>query len=331
MEKEILDNALAKLNELDALKCKILAVEVTNGVKRLDAQIQLQDASHKWNFNVEVKTKIVPTQIAHIRNHLETHGPYLLIADYITTQAKQILRSERIPYLDTAGNMFIQADGLYVFVDTGKTNRDKIPIGNRAFYKAGLKVVYQFLINPDYLNQPYRSIADQAQVTIDTVSRVIKGLLKEKYILRTNAEVYQYVDRKKLFSDWVTAFNKNLRPKLPQNNYRFLDKENAWKEYKLPPDTYWGGAVAAEIVTDHLIADKGIIYTGLPFPEVMKQLRLLPDEHGKIMLIEKFWQIPLPEKIVDHVLIYADLINDFNPRYLETANLIYQDYVEDRL
>ena len=64
----------------------------------------------------------------------------------------------------------------------------------------------------------------------------------------------------------------------------------------------------------------------------MRELKLIPDAEGEVTLIEKFWKDDKKEKkIVHHMLIYADLIEDPDPRYLETANKIYKHYVENNL
>ena len=265
MEKDILYKAIQKVNDLGVFECNILGVNISQGKREIDAQVMLRNDNQKWNYNVEIKTKIVPAQITTLMSKIEGLQPYLIVSEYITTKAKKILRNHNISYIDTAGNIFLRGENLYVLIETNKTNRNKLTVGNRAFSKAGLKVVYQFLINPDYINKPYRFIGNYAKVTIDTVRIVLQGLLKGKYIIQVNEKEYQFLNRSKLFQEWVTAFNKTLRPKLKQTRYAPLNKKMNWKKIKLSDQAYWGGAVAAEIVTDDLIADKIIVYTDLPF------------------------------------------------------------------
>lgn len=330
MKEQILHDAIEEFNQIGGIQCKVLNTEIPFGDKRIDAQLLFTNNKQQWTCYAEIKHKIVPAQIPAIQNQMKELGPYIVVADYITNPAKEILKENNVGYIDTIRNAYVNFDGLYVYVETNKTNRQKITVGNRAFNKAGIKVVYQFLIHPKYLNKPYRFIAKQAKVTIDTVGKVIQDLLKEKYIIQVRNREYQFDDRKKLFEDWTTAFNKNLRPKLVQKTYRFLDKGFDWKKVVLPPDTCWGGAIAAEQLTDYLIADKGIIYTDKKFIELMKHLKLVPDKNGNLTLIEKFWNNE--EKQPTHpMLVYADLMNDFNPRYFETANKIYVDYVQTYL
>ena len=96
-------------------------------------------------------------------------------------------------YADTAGNIFVNFKNIFIHINTGKTNRSKVNTNTSAFTKSGLKVIYQFLIHPDYINKPYRFIGAQAMVTIATVGTVFKDLLREKYIVKSNEKEYQSV------------------------------------------------------------------------------------------------------------------------------------------
>jgi hypothetical protein len=301
-------------------------------MQRIDAQILIRKGNYQQKFNVEVKTTIVPAQIPKLKENLQGIVPYMLIAQYITTQAKEILRHEQIAYLDSAGNFYLEGEGIFILIDTQKTDRKSLTENkNKAFQKAGLKVIYQFLIHPHYLNKPYRFIADHATVTIDTVRRVIYGLLAEKYIVQSKNKIYQFTDRTRLFQEWVTAFSKELRPQLKQNKYQWLDKNQTWRSIELPNDTCWGGAIAGEHLSNYLIADKAILYTKLPFQELMKKIRLIPNTNGTVTVLEKFWKSDEDQSFVHPILVYADLIYDGDPRYIETANTIYKNYVKDKL
>lgn len=324
MDEDILYAAIEELNKLEMLKCS-----VSNTEKIVEIQALLQNKTQRWTYHIEVKTKIVPAQIPAIKKQVTDSTPLLVIAEYITAQAKKILQSNHIPYLDTAGNIFLIGEGLYIYVETPKTNRKKLKVGNRAFNKTGLKVVYELLIHPKSLNESYRYIGDAAKVSIDTVRRVIQELLREKYIVKVRPKEYQFLDRSKLFQEWVTAFNRNLRPLLKQQRYRLLNKNIDWKKLQLPDNTYWGGEIAAEIVDDYLIANKGILYTGLPFRDIMKEWKLIPDDKGELTIFEKFWNenSRSQDKTVNYMLLYADLMNEFNPRYSEAAEKIYEIYL----
>lgn len=331
MKGNLLHTAIEKQTTLNPLTYEILGTKVRAKKQEVDAKILIKYNQNAWEYNVEIKSQIVPAQVYDLKDRMKGLKPYILIANYISPQAKQMLRDNDISYMDAAGNIFFKEKQTYIHIETHKNNKSRLLTNNRAFSKTGLKVTYQFLIHPDYLNKPYRFIADQASTTIDTVGKVVRELLQEKYIIKTNNKEYQFADRTKLFQEWVTAFNRNLRPKLRHRTYRSLDKNFNWNKLVLPQQTQWGGAVAAEVKDNYLIADKSLIYTGLDFQEIAKKLKLIPDNNGKITLIEKFWKQNEAAPNVHSILIYADLLNEPNPRYIEAANKIYTTYVKPQL
>lgn len=332
MKTEILKITTEKINELRDIECQILNEGIQITEKFIDAEIRIYYGNLEEKYYAEIKKKIVPDNIPKILEQTKKVKHLIILADYITPKAKDLLRINNIPYVDTAGNMFLRNQNIYILIQTNKTNRDKLKTNTKAFNKAGLRVIYQYLIEPEYLNKPYRFIGEKANVTIATVGVVLKDLLKENYIVQANDKEYKFQNREKLFEEWVKQFNRNLRPKLKKKRYRWLNKNENWRKIKLPQETYWGGPNAAEKITEYLIADKVEIYTGLQFEEVMKAIKIIPDNKGEITITEVFWNNQNHNiELIDPILIYADLLNETNTRYLETANIIYKNYVQNKL
>lgn len=331
MEVEILNIAVEKINEIVGIECRILENGLVES-ESMNAELAIKQGGKENRYYAEIKKKVVPNNIARILEQAKKLEQLVIIADYITPKAKGLLKVNNVSYVDTAGNMFLQNKNIYVLIQTDNTNRQKIKSNTKAFNKAGLKVIYQFLINPEYINKPYRFIGAKAKVTIATVGVVLKDLLRENYIVKANEKEYKYQNREKLFEEWVREYNNKLRPKLRTRRYKWLNKDQNWRKIELPDGAFWGGSNAAEILTKYLISNKIEIYTGLSFEEVMKSLKLLPYEKGEITVTEIFWSDnKQKEKIVDPFLIYADLLNDSSARSLEAANIIFKEYVEAKL
>lgn len=329
MKQEILNIAIEKINKETDIVCHLIDSDLPKGG---NSQIELNYGGVINQFTVEVQKQILPNNITHIVELAKDVNSLFIVTEYVTKKAQELLIQHNIPFCDTAGNIFLKTKNIYINIQTGKTNRGAIQTKTKAFNKAGLKVIYQFLLNPDYLNKSYRFIGEKAKVTIATVGVVIKGLLQEKYIIQLKDKEYQFIDRKRLFEEWVKEYNRNLRPKLTQKRYRWLNKNQDWKSIKLPKETYWGDTCGAELLTEYLIADRFEIYTGISFQEVSRSLKLIPDKMGDVVIKELFWKDVLEhENIVSPILIYADLMFEANPRYLETADKIYKDYVQDQL
>lgn len=338
MEREILHKVVLEIDTLHNITCSIEKVEPISNDKIYDAIIKIKIASQEVWLKAEIKSKIVPAQIPKLLSLRSKVDDLIVIANYITPKAKEILKENQISYADTAGNMFINKGLIYIYVDGNAPQFKELESKSRAFTPAGLKVVFQFITNPEYLNHPYRFIAERATVTIRTVGKTIEGLLNENLIVKVNKNEYQYLDREKLFQRWVTEYNYSLKAKLEKRTFRWLNKNQDWSKMKLPVGTCWGGAAAAGLMTNHLIADNWKIYTELEFTDLMRELKLIPDKNGEVEIIETFWKEPknkishlCKNNIIHPILVYADLMDSTNARYLETAKKIYEDYVESKL
>nr|WP_305909600.1 hypothetical protein [Methylomarinum sp. Ch1-1]MDP4522521.1 hypothetical protein [Methylomarinum sp. Ch1-1] len=124
--------------------------------------------------------------MANIRNqfyHAEEQG--ILIAEYINPIMAERLKAMDIWFLDTAGNAYINALPVYIYIKGNKPAEEQAttPKLNRAFRATGLKVVFAFLCHPDLVNAPYRDIAQTAQVSLGAVGIVFKDLTGMGHII----------------------------------------------------------------------------------------------------------------------------------------------------
>ena len=284
-------------------------------------------------FPYVLKSRLTVANWATTVALLERAPNALLIAEHISKPLKERLKEQQLNYLDAAGNVFMtDYHGLYLYVETNKTYRASKEPPNRAFSKAGLKVVYQILTDELIVNQAYRQIGAQAQVSIDTVGKVIRELLRDQYLVRLNDKAYRLVARERLLEEWVTVFNKVLRPKLRQKKFAYRGGQLQDLMNILPRDGMLGGELAAEYLSQYLIAEHATIYTNTSFVELARQLDLIPDNEGRVTLIEKFWSPEQRKKedlSVHPILVYADLLNNPTPRNLETSKIVYDRYIHE--
>lgn len=327
MEQDIIHMALNKFEEITNLKTEVIETEKF----RIDGIIHILEP--KIHFTFEVKSNIQSSNLPKILSVLKTLENALLISEYIAKPAREQLRKANISYIDTAGNTYLKQENLFVYIETHKNNKIFKTQHHRAFSKTGLKVLYHLLIQPELLNKPYRDIAEVCKVSIDTISKVLKNLLKEKYIIQIHQKQYEFLDKEKLFQEWVTLFNKVLRPKLKQRTFKLLKEEKTFRDLELSGNGELGGAYAGELLSDYLIAETAYIYTERPFIDLMKVYKLIPDESGNIVLIEKFWHTTNNDfrKTVHPILVYADLVNQTSIRNTETAQKIYDQYIKNIL
>ncbi|OFX43869.1 MAG: hypothetical protein A2046_10445 [Bacteroidetes bacterium GWA2_30_7] len=268
------------------------------------------------------------------KNYKEQNPHIIVIAEHINPIIREKLRNLNICYLDIAGNTFIKTQEHIIFLD-GFKNANKITINrNRAFTKAGLKVLYNLLINPEIINTPYRNIAKEADVALDTINKTYTALKELGFIINLTPKTYLLANKKKLFEQWITNYENKLKPTLYIGTFRYPKNEDIknWKDFNFIDDnTCWGGEPAAGIITKYLYPEIFTIYTTLTKPELIKKYKLLPDPNGNVIIYKKFWNTNTENPNVAPLeLIYADLVNTGEGRNIETANIIYDEYLKNK-
>lgn len=332
MEKDILYYAMENFsaNSNSELELELFDGTLNNA---LDGKFRLKTLGRIVDFAFTVKEKLTLSKLLQIKEKIKLNN-LLLVSDYIPESAKNYLKDENISYLDAAGNAFITNNNyIFVYIETKKKLSLSSTKPNRAFSKSGLKVIYQMLINEELVNKPYRNIGRCANVSIDTVGKVFRGLLNKQFLIRLDKKKFKLQNKEKLLQEWTILFNRVLRPKLRQRTFKLSNTSIKEVLNDAAPNSV-GGELAAEFLTDYLIPEQGFIYTDQPFVVVARKLELRPDDNGSITIIEKFWKDDLDEntKIIVHpILVYADLLNDPKPRNLEAAKIIYDKYVRTTL
>jgi hypothetical protein len=322
-EDKILDTATKNLTDYTGLKAHWKA-----GKEPVDAILYLEDKNIK--FYVEVKRELRGHHLEALQQYAKQHQPFMVVAENIFPTLKKQLRDGGIAYLDAAGNIFYDTKNQYVWIEGNKIEKRQEKKKNRAFTKAGLRVVFQLLLNEETLNQPYREIAAMAGVALGNIKHVFDGLKELGFILRLDKNRMKLLKKRELLDRWIDGYGTALKPMLHIGNYRFLKEEDdkAWK--KLKPDeekTVWGSEAAADLITNYLVPLKLDMYTKETKTELMKKWRLIPDPTGKVQVYEKFWNNKTDQKYAPEILVYADLILTNDPRCMETAKMIYDKYL----
>ena len=300
----------------------------------IDGELNLEIENKKVSLFTMIKSEVRTLHLAKIEELANTHSPFILVAQKISTKNRETLRNRNIWYVEANGNIYLKNKELFLWIETNNPMEIKSKTTNRAFTKTGLKVVFQFLIHNELLNCTYRKIAEETNTGIGNVNNIFAGLKQDGYLLQLNKTHYKLDHKKRLLEKWILEYEKRLKPTLAMGTFRFLkeaDFDN-WKKIALKNGkTCWGGEPAGDLLTNYLRPEVLTLYTTETRSDLILNYRLVPDINGKIKVFKKFWtHEEVNHTVVPPILAYADLINEGDRRCTETAQKIYDDYLQDQ-
>lgn len=298
----------------------------------IDGELDITLNNKRILFMVEIKKDVKNHQILNILNYNKEFQNFLLVAEKLFPKVKEEFREHNINYLEGNGNVYINHNELFLYIDTNKTHKTKTYKGNRAFTKTGLKVIFHFLLNPQLINQTQRDIAKITNVALGNIPLIITGLLDTNFILKLNKNEYVINNYEELLNRWITEFEQTLRPTIFKQRFRFQNKNQDWRELQLNTEkTVWGGEPAGDILTNHLRPEKFILYTIETVKELMFNYRLLPDDEGDVWTYDLFWNTQFNKNTAPPALVYTELMIENDKRSKETANLILNEQIKPNL
>jgi len=329
-EKEIIQHAINNIQKDGAIHVEW---EELNNDSEIDGKLFLQLNQHNMELCAEIKKELRNIHLAKIEELAVTNNPFIIVAQRLFPKIKEELRKRNIAYLEANGNIFLNIDKIYLYIDGNPPIDLKSKTTNRAFTKTGLKVIYQFLIK-DCINNTYREIAELTDTGIGTINTIFNGLKEEGYLMQLTKNELEIQNKKKLLDKWVVEYEKRLKPTLALGTFRFLDIDDFynWKDIPLKKGkTLWGGEPAGDLLTNYLRPEELTLYTNEERSDLMKNYRLVPDLEGNIKVFKQFWtEKQADTKTVHPLLAYADLINKGDRRCTETAQKIYDEYLQDQ-
>lgn len=326
-EQQLLQLAIENLKQLTGL-----TVMWTDCVdNQCDGVLEMIINQQRIVLFANIKQEIRNHQLPKLLNFTLPQKPVIIIANNIFPKIKEELRQHNIAYLEANGNVFIKENGVFLWVETQKKYQPENKKVNRAFTKTGLKVVFQCLLDEQFVNKTYREIAEIANVGLGNVNYIMNGLKEMNYLIKLNHDEYKLLNRKELLDKWLVAYNEKLRPTLKIGTFRFVNIDDFinWKNIKLNTEkTCWGAEPAGDILTDYLRPEKMVLYTNESRNEIIKNYKLIPDIKGNVEVYTKFWNCPeVTMQIAPPLLVYTDLMNENDKRCRETALKIHEQYL----
>lgn len=327
-EKEILQKALEGLRKTATLNLKAQH-KILYDPRGPDATIRITWQDMEWDFAAEVKKILTRAMLGGAIQQLRRYPEKaILITTYVTPQMADLLKEMGIPFVDTVGNAYINEPPLFIFIKGNKfVDKYREKPAARAFQPTGLQLVFTLLCNPGLEDAPFREIAKTADVALGTVGWVIRDLKQLGHLIDMGKRGRRLIRKEDLLNRWVTAYPDQLRPKKILGHY-MATNHDWWENTELEAfQAYWGGEIAAAILTKHLKPQIVTIYTREPLGELLLKNRIKKDPNGDIEVLEAFWRFEYNwehRHLVHPILIYADLLATGDERNIETAEIIHE-------
>lgn len=340
-QEEILDQALTALEnetnlsvEKEIPQHQQLALPLGDDVV-VDAIVRVGLAEKSVEYRVKVKpalTNVTVGQIAHqFSRNLQQ---WLLVTRTVHPQLAKAMRQLHVQFIDTAGNAYIDAPSIFILIEGRKRQVQADEASEEGVLgRAGLRLVFALMCRRDLCNATYRDIAKAARVALGTAAGVMKNLTAQGYLVETPGGERRLIRQKELLRKWTIAYAEKFRPKNVIGKYKATRAE-LWRETDVQRlNAQWGGEVAANRLTHYLKPEVTTIYARKPINDLVLGLKLRQDRNGDIEVRERFWDFETtdPDKtVVPPLLVYADLMATGDPRNIETAKMIYDDYLQNQ-
>lgn len=295
--------------------------------------------------------------LAQLRAHTERTGePTLLVAEHLTAARADKLRAAGQAFIDLAGNAYLEAEGLLVYV-TGQqplatpdrpaarafarsTMDAKLAATGFTYTTANIKLTFAALCQPELMRVPLRELAQAAGVALGTVANWLRALEAHQMAYEIQGRRVLQLNRG-LLDEWALAYARRLRPKTLAGLYQAdLQRWQAWPLDSPAPGAAplrWGGEPGGALLTDYLRPGVLTLYGERLPPRLIVEQRLRRierpvaplQESGTLEHRKPFWgpaldaALPRPD-VVHPILVYADLMATGEGRCRETARLLYE-------
>lgn len=331
-ERDILQDAVDAFRRATGLAVETV-LPVFDDPLGPETRIRIKWGEFQREFTVEVKPRLTQPMAGMVTEKMAAYGfRQILVTRYVNPKLADRLREMDVPFMDTAGNAFVKEAPLVVFIKGVKPAPGQIrpEPATRAFRPKGLQIIFAFLCNPGLENQPFRKIAENANVALGTVNLALTDLKHKGFLLDMGKRGRKLVRKERLLKRWVEAYAEDLRPKLHLFRYAAEDRD-WWGDAEIAGHgALWGGEVAADTLTGYLKPATATIYANEPLGKLVLKQRLRKDPNGNLEVLHKFWNFDIDWKfphLAPPLLIYADLMARGDTRNIETARMVYAQHL----
>jgi hypothetical protein len=303
-----------------------------------DLRVSAQVGGKPASFRIQMKAS------ASKLDHQQEDGggskhkrlPIVLASSYLRPKVRQSLREAQQNYLDTAGNIYLDLPGLYLFresndlplVDDAPKRRS-----GETFNPTATRVGLHLLLDADLVNAPFRELAAKTGVSLRSVNLAMDAFKADGHVVGSRKAGWRLVQRESFFQRWVEGFNRRLRPKLELGKYSPTSTQTGDTLEVGEGVACWGGDKGATALGMGIHSMESLVYVyGKPAAVIAKN-RLRLDPNGTIELLASAWDQSQESKamVAPVFVVYADLMHAGDPRCEEIAARLFKDVIQDKL
>lgn len=351
-EIDILDRSSLSLNNIFSNKIHFKDKPISaNKSNFVDGILNINSKEFLYTVMDNPTIGRINSQFKKIEKSITSIENHIFILDYANKALIHFFKNANISFVDTAGNCYINLPDLHIFVE-GQENLfgEQISKKKRAFQKTGLKLLFQLLISPDLANETYRAISEKTNISLASIGYIFEELKNDGFIIEVNKQQKRLSNLKRLIIKWAISYTELLRPTINRGHFTSFDPNLLKDKLENINDNalFFGGEYGAYFLNASIKPNPNniIIYTDSRLSKLAQQYKIVPLGKNnikpiKIELIEQFWLDNVQEsdahngygvtsKIVDPILIYADLMLSNNYRSIETAEKILNNEIRDK-
>lgn len=331
---------------LEALRALefIKGVELSTGLSRdsrdVDGLLRIGTPKGKFPFYIELKSSYLDR--AHINALIaqakfyakKDRCPLLLLARYVPAPAAEKLIDAGVNFADRAGNLHLVLGRSYARTVVGKREPQRAKEA-RTMTAARGQLLFAFAACQQAPTWTVRQLAEASGVGKSNVATIRKQLVQEGILTRT----FHVRNGKELEGHLLRAYEQALRPKLVINRFRaaepftgkFLEKIRATFAKASLKWSLTGGLAAFELQRFYKGPEIPIFVESIA-QTTLRELRVLPDHNGPLILLRAFGTVPFWKQIrgstIAHPwLIYCELMYSSDPRAHEAAEQLKAEFL----
>ena len=349
----LFQKCIAYLESLPNIKATIQGEPYFSSEVLADGELIIGTSNKTASYVCEIKTGItndiveqVAEYFANLGKRLNDKQRPLLVTRNLSNLVIDQLLERNIEFVDIDGNIYLNSPDIYIAVrnQISKENINK----SLEITAAALQVMYFLLKEPviigiEGIDAKISYISYISGITSKTVRNTLEKLQELGYI-RFNHTGYEIIDYIKLLERWELGYSERLRAKLLLRTFssigknNFSEVEDKLKQYVHKYDYLIGGELAASIMTQYLRPVGAIIYINKEcnYLPLAVDLKLKPDPDGNIEIHQRFdrqdyehYNNAELNNLTHPLLVHAELVRTGNSRLKETAQLIFDRYIED--